>query len=228
VVRRTNAPLRTTDNVRAPKIQTQRGANGYRGRRLNDMAVLQRRVRITTKYVKGQTQLQIAEAEGISLAQVSRDLLWIRNEWLKRALANRDELAAKELAHLDHAETEAWEGWERSKQPVEETQTEKAQFGIEDQSSRNRVRSRARVKKRQRDGNPAFLQIVLSVVDRRCKLLGLDAPQEVDLESDIRLWARRNGLDEDEAVAEARKHIREMKSEAVDWNEQPALPARSP
>ena len=36
------------------------------------------------------------------------------------------------------------------------------------------------MEKEQRDGNPAFLQGVLNCIDRRCKLLGIDAPTRTD------------------------------------------------
>jgi hypothetical protein len=37
------------------------------------------------------------------------------------------------------------------------------------------------MEKEQRDGNPAFLAGVMSCIERRCKLLGLDAPAKAEL-----------------------------------------------
>jgi hypothetical protein len=37
------------------------------------------------------------------------------------------------------------------------------------------------MEREQRDGNPAFLAGVMSCIERRCKLLGLDAPVKSEL-----------------------------------------------
>jgi hypothetical protein len=53
---------------------------------------------------------------------------------------------------------------------------------------------------------------VLKIEQRRAKLLGLDAPDKVDIEWRIRLMARSLGFDESEenaAVQEAERYIRE-------------------
>ena len=49
------------------------------------------------------------------------------------------------------------------------------------------------------------------IMDRRAKLLGLDAPQKVDHEHRIRMLAEANGFDPDEAVEEARRVLREAR-----------------
>ena len=52
---------------------------------------------------------------------------------------------------------------------------------------------------------------VLMIMDRRAKLLGLDAPQKVDHEHRIQMLAEANGFDPDEAVEEARRVLREAR-----------------
>jgi hypothetical protein len=50
---------------------------------------------------------------------------------------------------------------------------------------------------------------VLKIEVRRAKLLGLDAPDKIDIEWRIRLMAKSLGLDEEAAVEEAQRVIRE-------------------
>jgi hypothetical protein len=57
-------------------------------------------------------------------------------------------------------------------------------------------------------GDLECIDRALKIEARRAKLLGLDAPEKVDIEWRIRLMARSLGLDEDAAVAEAEREIR--------------------
>jgi len=57
-------------------------------------------------------------------------------------------------------------------------------------------------------GDCHAIEIVLKLQDRRAKLLGLDQPLRVDVETRIRMMAADLGLDADEVVAEAGRIIR--------------------
>lgn len=63
--------------------------------------------------------------------------------------------------------------------------------------------------KRALDGDLECIDRVLKIETRRAKLLGLDAPDKIDIEWRIRLMAKSLGLDEDAAVEEAQRVIRE-------------------
>lgn len=130
------------------------------------------RAAIAAAYLRGVPQYQIAADVGLSAAQVSRDLVVLHQEWQARAAATMDTAKAAELAKLDALERTYWQAWEAS------TQTQK----------RTRIADRAGVKASEvgsvtRDGNPAFLAGVLGCIDRRCKLLGVDAPERTDITS---------------------------------------------
>lgn len=43
-------------------------------------------------------------------------------------------------------------------------------------------------------------KIVMTIMDRRAKLLGLDAPKRIDIDMLIRTWAEKEGLDPDDVV----------------------------
>ena len=57
-------------------------------------------------------------------------------------------------------------------------------------------------------GDVAATRTVLSIMDRRAKLLGLDAPQRIDLTAWIREMAIAEGLDPDQAVRDAESIVR--------------------
>ncbi len=52
-------------------------------------------------------------------------------------------------------------------------------------------------------GHVASVDKVLKVMERRAKLLGLDAPTKIDIEAEVREFARAMGRDEAEAVKQA-------------------------
>lgn len=69
--------------------------------------------------------------------------------------------------------------------------------------------------KRALDGDLLCIDRVLRIEERRAKLLGLDAPDKIDIEWRIRLMARSLGFDEDAAVEEAQRVIRESQGRHV-------------
>ena len=75
----------------------------------------QHRVEITKRYVRGETQTQIAAALGVHYTTVGRDLVQIRAAWVAAYTSDYNEHAAKELARIDHLEQTYWEAWESSK-----------------------------------------------------------------------------------------------------------------
>lgn len=52
-------------------------------------------------------------------------------------------------------------------------------------------------------GDHKAAQMVLGIMDRRARLLGLDSPQKVDISGFIRTMAVKEGLDPDQAVRDA-------------------------
>lgn len=57
-------------------------------------------------------------------------------------------------------------------------------------------------------GDPRHTQIVLQIMERRARLLGLDAPARINLTAQIRDLAIREGLDPDQAVRDAEAIVR--------------------
>jgi hypothetical protein len=52
------------------------------------------------------------------------------------------------------------------------------------------------------EGNPGAVALALRILERRAKLLGLDAPTKIDIEARVRAIASQEGLDADEVMHE--------------------------
>lgn len=127
---------------------------------------------IAREYLKGRLQAEIAADLVLSLATVKRDLAKVRQGWLDSALRDFDALKAEQLAKIDAVEAEAWTMWARSCERRVRTSTQ------EIEASRYPGCNK-RTDDEQGAGEPRYLQIALQCVERRSKLLGLDAPQKI-------------------------------------------------
>jgi len=132
------------------------GPKRNKDQREQDLAV------VAEMYLRGKLQQEIAEYLGsvreytLSQQQISSDLRTIRKRWLDSALRDFDELKAQELAKVDHLELTYWDSWDRSK-----------------------VSSPKDVHKVIQDftiGDPRFLTGVQWCINKRCEILGIDAP----------------------------------------------------
>ncbi len=132
------------------------------------------REQISALYLKGRTQYSIADELQISRAMVAYDLKVIQDRWHKSTTMNLDDAKARELAKIDKLEATYWEAWERSCEMREATMTE--QRKTDDGSE-----TKASLRHENRDGNPAFLAGVMQCIERRCRLLGIDAPVKAEL-----------------------------------------------
>lgn len=134
--------------------------------------ITNRRQQVAEMYLRGAYQTQIAEQLGIDQSTVSRDLAELRKEWLERSINHIDQKKAIELAKLDQLELTYWDAWERSKAVATTTI-----------SSIGTTGSSSTTKQEERVGNPSFLDGVLKCINKRCEILGLDAPRRQDLTS---------------------------------------------
>ena len=138
--------------------------------------IISDRLEIARRYLEGQFQIEIAQALGTTQEMVCYDLKAVQRQWQENYAHRLDELKAKELAKIDNLEKNYWEAWQQSLKPTQIT-------------SSGKKGSTVSVNKRteQRNGNPAFLQGVQWCVDRRIKLLGLDAPVKAELSGSMNI-----------------------------------------
>lgn len=144
------------------------------------------RVEIATLYLQGKLQFEIAQilstdqARGYTLTQqtISRDLKMIQRDWQRSTIVKFDEARAQELAKIDNLEREYWKAWERSKTEKKHSEKEKTE-GVQ-------LKEVTRVEKWELIGDHRFLEGVQWCINRRCELLGLDAPKRMHiLEEDL-------------------------------------------
>jgi len=135
---------------------------------------------IADLYLKGHTQAEIAayinadknRAYTLSRQMISYDLIALRKLWLKSSLIDIDEMKANELAKIDHLELEYWDAWKRSQDDAEEIK----ELLVEDIGIipvERKLKGQA--------GDPRFLQGVQWCIERRCKILGVDAPSKAEI-----------------------------------------------
>ncbi len=130
------------------------------------LQVLERRKNVAQRYLRGQTQWEIACAFEVDQATVSRDLTEIRKAWLASAVRDVNEIKAKELAKIDATEEQAWKAWAKSQENAEVLRAK-----MRDGSSETEKISKGQA------GDPRFLDIVLKCVQRRCEILGVIDPK---------------------------------------------------
>jgi len=124
--------------------------------------MLEHRARITQLHKEGWSNKDIAEELGIADYTVCRDIARVRTVLFEQAVENLDEARKQELAKINLIEAEAWEAWERSKQPRTTKSVTKGDT-VNKQSA----------KEEERGGDPRYMEIILKCSEQRAKLLGL-------------------------------------------------------
>jgi hypothetical protein len=124
------------------------------------------REQMRAMYLRGDTQAAIAAALGLSRPQVQYDLAQLQRAWRKSGIRSFDDQKAEQLAKIDELERTYWDAWEASRKDRE----------IATQRQRANGDKEIMLRKEGQAGDPRFLDGVMSCIERRCKLLGLDAP----------------------------------------------------
>ena len=127
-------------------------------------------VEIKDAYLRGDTQMSIAQRFGLSQCQISRDLATIQRRWRESSIVDLNEAKRRELERIDVLEREYWQAWEASK-------------GEQQRSTASKTGdvARAQVVKYESAGDPRFLAGVQWCVEQRCKILGLLAAVKNEL-----------------------------------------------
>lgn len=138
------------------------------GKRRDAAQVARDRRKESDLYLQGWLQADIADELGIDQSTVSRDLKALQGDWLASALMDFSEAKSQELAKIDRLEREYWQAWERSCEDAESVTQEGTAANVE------------KIKKTSKGqaGDPRFLQGVQWCIERRCKILGVDAPEK--------------------------------------------------
>lgn len=140
----------------------------------------ERRPKVAELYLKGWRQSRIAEELGTTQATISRDLKAMQHEWLKASLISFNEAVSKEIAKIDLLEITYWQAWERSIEPFK-SKTVKAR-GNPRTEEELKATAEQTLKTEDRNGDPRYLQGVQWCIERRIKVLGLDAPERIQID----------------------------------------------
>jgi hypothetical protein len=141
---------------------------GGTGKRRSASQLARDRRKIADLYLQGWLQTDIAEELGMSQATISNDIKALQAEWVASAKVDFATARAQELAKIDRLEREYWHGWVRSCEDAEQ---------ITQEGTSENVSKIKRTRKGQA-GDTRFLQGIQWCVERRCKILGVDAPVE--------------------------------------------------
>jgi predicted transcriptional regulator len=137
-------------------------------------------------YLQGLLQADIADQLGIDQSTVSRDLKALQSEWLASALVDFDEVKSQEMAKIDRLEREYWQAWVRSCEDAEQTRSCE---DAEQTTQEGTLTNVDEVKKTSKGhaGDPRFLKGVQWCIERRCKILGVDAPERHEISGGVQL-----------------------------------------
>jgi predicted transcriptional regulator len=136
-------------------------------------------------------QRDVAETLGLSQATVSRDVKEIELEWKRQYATDIDAAKCREIAGLYRDLAEAEEGWQKSKKTKQiitrETEENEALVDIDPNTGRKVPAKKNRVRMRIEEpaGDPNFLREKTRIRERIHKLLGLDAPQKINVTHEL-------------------------------------------
>lgn len=130
---------------------------------------------VSRMYLQKYRLIDIAAECGVTFQQISYDLKIVRTQWLESAIRDFDEAKSQELAKLDTLEESLWEAWRKSVAPNKITTKSKETWGSDSEKTKMIVRDE------EPNGDPRFLAGIHKCIEKRCQLLGLDAPSKHEL-----------------------------------------------
>jgi hypothetical protein len=139
---------------------------------------------IASLYLKGEYQSDIAAQVGISQGQVSKELAILQAEWQTSALIDINEAKARELAKIDALELVYWQAWERSQLDAESEITKMQGTPPKpNETSPAPAKLETQKKREGQSGNPAFLSGIQWCINKRCEIVGVNAPIKQQVEN---------------------------------------------
>ena len=146
-------------------------------------------VTVAALYLKGYGQQYIADEVSkdydefsLTRQQIGYDIKKLIERWRRSQLVDVDDAKTSELEKINHLERTYWDAWERSCEDTE-TVTQKTKGVVqrkqlEDGTFVAERPAEATKTSKGQAGDPRFLAGVQWCIERRCKILGVDAPIE--------------------------------------------------
>ena len=138
------------------------------------------RHKIAGLYCRGWTQQIIADylnesddrEHTLSRRMISYDIQSIIKAWRDSSLIDINSLKAAELLRINNLEQTYWDAWERS---CEDEETKRLEGTLAPGEEKGKTTKQVVTRKGQA-GDPRFLTGIQWCIERRCKILGIDAP----------------------------------------------------
>lgn len=138
----------------------------------SQIQIQERRLKAWELYIRGESPNQISQLLSVDPETTKMDLKALPKEWEDK-IRTLDEQRLIELNRLEAIEGELWQAWEKSKLD-KEVRTEVTMTGGQSGGG-----SSSSVQVSGQVGDVRFLTEALKCMDRRARLLGLDAPTKV-------------------------------------------------
>ena len=129
------------------------------------------------RYPEISAHMQEKLGRTLSVPMISKIVKRLRKGWLAKAIESQDALIRDECEKLAVREREAWDAWERSKAERVVRQAKRRKGAGDTGEGAGEVMER----KEGQVGDPRFLEIVAKVCEQRMRLLGIIAPQQVEV-----------------------------------------------
>lgn len=134
---------------------------------LSKAELASRRQAVASYYLMRVDQNKIAELLGISQPTVSRDINFLIKEWKEESKAVIDDIIARESAELNNMEMEAANNYNKAKGRKPKYEDDPGTPSDPQQMER-------------------WMNVRLKIKERRAKMLGLDRPQKVELDANMK------------------------------------------
>jgi len=165
---------------------------------LKRMEIRDRRRQVSALYMRGWTQFEIAKSLSLSPTTVYSDLKAVRKEWLNKAINNYQARQAEELAKLDNLEKECWKQYHALMGKEKVTEIKRLlPSGDGGPSVMTTVERRVETQ----PPWERYLDKIITIIERRCRLLGINEPDRLDIGGDLAA-ALRELADREKAYTE--------------------------
>ncbi len=139
-------------------------------------------VEMTDMYCKGMSFRTIAKELSdkrqykIGSTQAFYDVQKALERWQKKTTDAIERHKSEELAKINLLERTYWEAWERSLTEKQSTSQSMEKTGVDKGEKKEKIV--ATTKKEMATGNPSFLNGIQWCINKRCEILGIDAPKK--------------------------------------------------
>jgi len=201
--------LETAIRFTTPQGKHVNRPNRFRIKKRSKAEVMRDRVIIAELWVKGWSQLEIAEfisehrsGYDLSYKIISREIQEILKDWRRAYVSDANELKYRELAKLDRLEQEYWFAWERSLEDIIKTEVHKTDdHSAGKQGGISNYRRDKKVEYVERGvGNEKYLRGIERCIELRSRILGLFVEKKATLTFSWREKAQEEGIDPDRIV----------------------------